>query len=298
MFTHLHAPRAASASPAQSSQSVVSVSASPPARRWPATRTRSSRARLLRSTTRPYSTLGKPCDPQRDGYHFIMNGLEYPDGSVINGNDFGPINITFSNGSTGVALFTDLAGGSVAHFLDSTHNQSGNFDDHGREHDLPSRDGHHRLTATSVISHPPCGYHHDDDDDDLPPTTTTTTVPPTTTTTTTLPRDHEPDDHHGAAPRRQPRPRCRRPRRHTTVPPTTTTTTTLPPETTTTTLAPTTTTAAPTTQPHRPRRPPPWCSPRCRCPRRPRRRSPRWPRRQPSTATRSCCLARVASPDG
>src|SRR4051812_6923798 len=75
----------------------------------------------------PFSTLGKPCDPNCDGYHFIMNQLEYPAGSVIDGNDFGPINITFSDGSTGVATFTDLAGKSTAHFLDSIHNQSGNF---------------------------------------------------------------------------------------------------------------------------------------------------------------------------
>ncbi|HZX55805.1 MAG TPA: hypothetical protein VFE86_14050, partial [Ilumatobacteraceae bacterium] len=39
-----------------------------------------------------FSTLGKPCDPNRDGYHFIMNQLEYPDKATIDGNDFGPIN--------------------------------------------------------------------------------------------------------------------------------------------------------------------------------------------------------------
>src|SRR4051812_12900197 len=71
----------------------------------------------------PYSTVGKACDLSRNGYHFIMNQLDYRVGSVIDGNDFGPINITFSDGSTGVASFTDLVGGgSTAHFLDSVHN--------------------------------------------------------------------------------------------------------------------------------------------------------------------------------
>ena len=75
----------------------------------------------------PFSSVGKQCDPNRDGWHFIMNQLEYPAGSTINGADFGPINITFSDNSTGVATFTDLSGGNTAHFLNNTVNQSGSF---------------------------------------------------------------------------------------------------------------------------------------------------------------------------
>jgi len=37
------------------------------------------------------------------------------------------LNITFSDGTTGVATFTDLAGGNTAHFLDGADHQSGNF---------------------------------------------------------------------------------------------------------------------------------------------------------------------------
>src|SRR4051812_7418332 len=173
-----------------------------------------------------YSTLGKSCDPQRDGYHFIMNQLDYPADSVINGSGFGPINITFSNGSTGVALFTDLAGGNTAHFLDSTHNQSGNFTITSASMTFPAGTditGYGNL----VISHPPCGT-SSTTTTTVAPTTTTTTVAPTTTTTVA-------------------------PTTTTTVAPTTTTTTTttttVAPTTTTTTVAPTTTTTtvAPTT---------------------------------------------------
>ncbi len=129
----------------------------------------------------PYSTVGKTCDPNRNGYHFIMNGLEYPAGSVIDAADFGPINITFSDGSTAVASFTDLAGDKTAHFLNSTVNQTGNFTITSATMAFPAGSD---ITGFGnfVISHPPCG---------TTSTTTTTTVAPTTTTvapttTTTL----------------------------------------------------------------------------------------------------------------
>src|SRR6185295_16429369 len=64
----------------------------------------------------PFSSGSKDCDPSRDGWHFILNQLDYAAGATINGADFGPINITFSDNSTGVALFTDLSGGNTAHF--------------------------------------------------------------------------------------------------------------------------------------------------------------------------------------
>ncbi len=164
----------------------------------------------------PYSSAGKSCDPNRDGWHFIMNQLEYPEGSVIDGNDFGAVNITFSDGSTAVASFTDLAGGNVAHFLNNTVNQTGNFTITSVTMTFPATSD---ITGYGnfVISHPPCGT----------VTTTTTTMAPTTTTTAPT---------------------------TTTMAPTTTaatTTTTMAPTTTaattTTTMAPTTTTMAPTT---------------------------------------------------
>ena len=120
----------------------------------------------------PYSSAGKSCDPNRDGWHFIMNQLEYPEGSVIDGNDFGAVNITFSDGSTAVASFTDLAGGNVAHFLNNTVNQTGNFTITSVTMTFPATSD---ITGYGnfVISHPPCGT----------VTTTTTTMAPTTTTT-------------------------------------------------------------------------------------------------------------------
>lgn len=74
-----------------------------------------------------FSTVGQYCDEYHNGYHFIMEGLQYPAASVIDAADFGPVNISFSDGSTAVAMFTDLTGGSTAHFLNDTTNQTGNF---------------------------------------------------------------------------------------------------------------------------------------------------------------------------
>ena len=161
----------------------------------------------------PFDSTGQQCDPSRDGWHFIMNQLEYPVGATIDGADFGPINITFSDSSTAQAMFTDLSGtlanpGTTAHFLNNTVNQTGNFTISSATMTFPSGSD---ITGYGnfVISHPPCGTVN------TTTTSTTTTVAPTTTTSTTT----------------------------TTVAPTTTTTV----APTTTTLAPTTTTAAPTT---------------------------------------------------
>jgi LPXTG-motif cell wall-anchored protein len=74
-----------------------------------------------------FSTVGQYCDDYHNGYHFTMNGLEYPAGAVIDAADFGPVSISFSDGSTAVAAFTDVTGGSTAHFLNDTTNQTGNF---------------------------------------------------------------------------------------------------------------------------------------------------------------------------
>ncbi|HEY0518839.1 MAG TPA: LPXTG cell wall anchor domain-containing protein [Ilumatobacteraceae bacterium] len=167
----------------------------------------------------PYDTIGQACDLTRNGYHFVMNGLQYPVGSTIDGNDFGPILITFSDGSTASALFTDLSGGAVAHFLNNTVNQSGNFTITSATMTFPAGTD---ITGFNNfrISHPPCGTV-------TPTTTTSTTIAPTTTTSTTI------------APTTT---------TSTTIAPTTTTSTTIAPTTTTsTTIAATTTTAAATT---------------------------------------------------
>lgn len=122
----------------------------------------------------PYSTTDHTCDPNRDGYHFIINGLVYADGAVIDAADFGPINITFSDGSTAVASFTDLSGDNTAHFLNSTVNQTGGFTITSATMTFPAGTD---ITGYGnfVISHPPCGT-------TTSGTTTTTTASTTTTT--------------------------------------------------------------------------------------------------------------------
>jgi LPXTG-motif cell wall-anchored protein len=149
----------------------------------------------------PANTVDKDCDPSRDGYHFIMNGLVYPPGATIDGADFGPILITFAGGSTATATFTDLAGGNTAHFLNNTVNQTGNWTILSASMTFPAGTD---ITGFGkfVLSHVPCGTNT------TTTTTTTTTTAPTTTTTTIAP---------------------------------TTTTTTIAPTTTTTTIAATTT---------------------------------------------------------
>ncbi len=133
----------------------------------------------------PYSTAGQTCDPNRNGYHFIMNQLVYPEGAVINAADFGPINITFSDGSTAVATFTDLAGGQTAHFLNSTVDQTGNFTITSATMIFPAGTD---ITSFGgfVISHPPCGTTTTNTTTTVVPSTTTTVVPSNTSTSLVL----------------------------------------------------------------------------------------------------------------
>ena len=67
------------------------------------------------------------CDFSRtDGYHFIINRLVYPQGATIDGADFGPILITFRAAPRPLPVHQNVGGGNIAHFLNSTDNQSGN----------------------------------------------------------------------------------------------------------------------------------------------------------------------------
>ena len=125
----------------------------------------------------PYDSAGKPCDPTRDGWHFIMNGLNYATGATIDSADFGPIHITFSDLSTADATFTNLAGSAVAHFLNNAVNQVGAFTINSATMKFPAASDITSYTNL-VISHSPC-------QPQVPPTTvqgTTTTVGATTTT--------------------------------------------------------------------------------------------------------------------
>ena len=120
----------------------------------------------------PYSSDSGGCDPSRDGWHLIMNGIEHGSGGLT-GSDFGPVTLTFSNGSSGSAVFTD-ASDKTAHFLDATTNQSGGpFTITSASMTFPGG-----TTVTSfnnfVVSHPPCGS---------VPTSTTSTTADTTTST-------------------------------------------------------------------------------------------------------------------
>jgi LPXTG-motif cell wall-anchored protein len=142
-----------------------------------------------------YSTIGQQCDEYRNGYHFTLSGLEYPEGAVIDAADFGPVNISFSDGSGAMATFTDLEGGSTAHFINTTTNQSGNFLIVSAKMTFPAGTN---ITGFDQfrISSPPC------DTTGVPPTaegptttaaeTTATAVasefpvPPLATTTTTI----------------------------------------------------------------------------------------------------------------
>jgi LPXTG-motif cell wall-anchored protein len=164
----------------------------------------------------PYSSGDGECDEDRNGWHIIMNGLNY-EGDIPTADDFGPVNLMFSDGSTAQALFTDVSSGTVAHFLNDTVNQDGPFEVTAAAMTFP--DG---TSITSfnkfVISHPPCNTI----------VTTTTTVPDTTTTTSPVTTETT-----------------------TTVPETTTTvpdTTTTVPDTTTTVPETTTTTSPVTTE--------------------------------------------------
>jgi LPXTG-motif cell wall-anchored protein len=120
----------------------------------------------------PYSSDGGQCDESRDGWHIIMNGVVTSDGEPATADDFGPVNLLFSDSSTAQALFTDASGDKVAHFLNDTVNQEGAHTITSAVMTFPAGT---RITSFNnfVISHPPCGTIE----------TTTTTVPDTTTTT-------------------------------------------------------------------------------------------------------------------
>jgi LPXTG-motif cell wall-anchored protein len=173
----------------------------------------------------PYSSDQGECDESRDGWHIIMNGIKTTDGKPPTADDFGPVNLMFSDGSTAQALFTDASGSKVAHFLNDDVNQEGAFTVTAGAMTFPNGT---RITSFNklVISHPPCGTivttttTVPDTTTSTVPDTTTTTVPDTTTTTV-------PDT------------------TTTTVPDTTTTTSPVTTETTTTTVPDTTTTTSP-----------------------------------------------------
>jgi LPXTG-motif cell wall-anchored protein len=175
----------------------------------------------------PYSSDQGECDESRDGWHIIMNGIKTTDGKPPTADDFGPVNLMFSDGSTAQALFTDASGSKVAHFLNDDVNQEGAFTVTAGAMTFPNGT---RITSFNklVISHPPCGTivttttTVPDTTTSTVPDTTTTTVPDTTTTTV-------PDT------------------TTTTVPDTTTTTSPVTTETTTTTVPDTTTTTVPDT---------------------------------------------------
>ena len=118
-----------------------------------------------------YSTVDHSCDEYRNGYHIIMSGLDYAAGATVDGGDFGPITITFSDGSPAIATFTDLSGGTTAHFLNNTVNQDGNFTIVSAQMTFPTGSDITGLNQFS-ISDPPCG---------TVVATTTTEDPPTTT---------------------------------------------------------------------------------------------------------------------
>lgn len=128
-----------------------------------------------------YSTVAHSCDEYRNGYHIIMTGLVYAAGATVDGGDFGPITITFSDGTTAIATFTDLSVGTTAHFLNNTVNQDGNFTIVSAQMTFPAGSDITGFNQFS-ISDPPCGT--------VVPTTTTeaatttTEAAPTTTAAT------------------------------------------------------------------------------------------------------------------
>jgi len=58
------------------------------------------------------------CDPDRDGWHFVLAVVQTLGGITPNASDFGPVTFTSTSGE-GTAPFTDMTG-PVAHFLDAT----------------------------------------------------------------------------------------------------------------------------------------------------------------------------------
>ena len=71
----------------------------------------------------PYASSEGGCDPSRDGWHIVMNGVTTSSGTTPQASDFAAVQLTFADGSSGSATFTDMTG-AVAHFLDATTNQN------------------------------------------------------------------------------------------------------------------------------------------------------------------------------
>ena len=138
----------------------------------------------------PYTPSGG-CDPSRDGWHLILNGIKTSDGKPPTAADFGPVTLNFVGGSTGSALFTDASGDKVGHFLDPMTNQDPKFTISSGSMVLPAGSrviGYNNF----VVSHGPCGNGTTTTSSIVTTTSesTTTTEPVTTTsesTTTTEP---------------------------------------------------------------------------------------------------------------
>ena len=124
----------------------------------------------------PYASSSGGCDPTRDGWHIVLVGLSTGNGQPPTAGDFGSVALTFADGSTGTAAFTDVSSGSVAHFLDASTNQNGPATITAASMTCPPGTNVAGF-VNFVISHPPCGTNP----------TTTTTNPVVTTSTTSNP---------------------------------------------------------------------------------------------------------------
>jgi len=124
----------------------------------------------------PYASSSGGCDPTRDGWHIVLVGLSTGNGQPPTAGDFGSVALTFADGSTGTAAFTDVSSGSVAHFLDASTNQNGPATITAASMTFPPGTNVAGF-VNFVISHPPCGTNP----------TTTTTNPVVTTSTTSNP---------------------------------------------------------------------------------------------------------------
>jgi hypothetical protein len=139
----------------------------------------------------PYpSNSGSPnvgkCAEGRDGWHITMNGLATSDGQPVTAEDFGSVNLAFSDGTAAQAWFTDLSG-RTAHFLNDTENQQGSFTVIGATMTLPNDT---RITSFEkfAIKNAPCNVSvAATTTSQLSAETTIPTNPVSTETTTTEP---------------------------------------------------------------------------------------------------------------
>jgi len=124
------------------------------------------------SSTEFQQAHGGKCDPNNDGWHFIINGLSAGDGTTLDATDLpSTISIKFSDGSVVSGAFLKLSG-PTAHYLNNSDHQADNVYPTSASLTFPAVTD---VTAYTnfVLSHIPCGF---------PGTTTTTTQPATTTT--------------------------------------------------------------------------------------------------------------------